>query len=361
MHPAVYRRVCAALTSLIASLLMRRALCWRLRRRCTQLIQANPITRYSTLKERDRPMLSQDSSPVRPRPSARRFRRLHSTCVAALAWLALVPDAVAKPIEYTEIKALASTPPDARLTYGRLPSQFGELWLPKGKGPFPVAVIVHGGCWQAAFSLDHVRSLAAAVRDLGFATWSIEYRRIGEPGGGWPNTLLDVGAGLDHLRVVAKTYPLDLQRVTVLGHSAGGHLALWAAARADMKPTSALHTALPLPVHHVIGLAAISDLTAYAAGTSDCAAATVALLGGAPAQVPSRYREAQGIVPTSIPVTLVHGAEDTIVSPALSLDYVSRAHRSNVTLVSVGDAGHFDVISPLTPAWKHIAAALQAD
>ena len=156
-----------------------------------------------------------------------------------------------------------------------------ELRLPKGPGPHPVVILVHGGCWQAPWGFDHVRSLAAALTAEGYATWSLEYRRLGDPGGGWPGTFEDVARGADHLREAAKAHPLDLDRVVALGHSAGGQLALWLAARPRLPAGSPLHAAQPLRLRGVVSLAGITDLRAGAEG-GVCGDAIPQLLGGPP-------------------------------------------------------------------------------
>src|SRR5215470_13314808 len=120
---------------------------------------------------------------------------------------------------------------DHRIAYGPNEFQFGELRLPKGEGRSPVAIVIHGGCWMSEYGLSYMGHLSAALTEAGVATWSVEYRRIGNKGGGWPGTFEDVSRAADHLRTLAKTYPLDLSRVIATGHSAGGHLALWLAAR----------------------------------------------------------------------------------------------------------------------------------
>lgn len=132
----------------------------------------------------------------------------------------------------SDVNALPSKPPDARIFYGRDPLQFGDLRLPKGSGPHPVAIVIHGGCWLSAMAdLRNTAALADALRDNGVATWNIEYRREDSPGGGWPGTFQDVAHAADFLRQIALKYSLDLGRVVALGHSSGGHLALWLAAR----------------------------------------------------------------------------------------------------------------------------------
>src|SRR5262245_35551596 len=122
-------------------------------------------------------------------------------------------------------------PADHRITYGSNEFQFGELRLPKGAGPHPVALVIHGGGWMSQYGLSYMGHMGVALTEVGLATCSIEYRRVGNQGGGWPVTFEDASRAADHLRTIAKTYPLDLNRVVAVGHSAGGHLALWLAAR----------------------------------------------------------------------------------------------------------------------------------
>ena len=128
-----------------------------------------------------------------------------------------------------DLDHLVAPPAEARISYGDDALQFGELRLPDGPGPHPVAIVIHGGCWLGEFDLTHIGTLAEALNEEGIAAWVIEYRRIGNPGGGWPGTFEDVARGADHLRKIAKEHPLDLDRVIAVGHSAGGHLALWLA------------------------------------------------------------------------------------------------------------------------------------
>ena len=143
---------------------------------------------------------------------------------------------------------------DHRITYGDDPSQFGDLFLPQGDGPHPVLFLLHGGCWRAPYGLEPVGQMARTLADAGLAVWSLEYRRLGN-GGGWPHTFLDVAHGADLLRELATTYPLDLTQVVVAGHSAGGHLALWSAARPQLPADSPIYTPDPLPFQAVVALA----------------------------------------------------------------------------------------------------------
>jgi len=138
-----------------------------------------------------------------------------------------------------DVDALPSRTPQLVARYGADSLQFGELRLPPGRGPFPVAVVIHGGCWTVGFAtVRNTAPLASALVDQGIATWNIEYRQVGNPGAGWPGTFLDVGAGIDYLRTLADRYALDLRRVVLVGHSAGAHLALWGAGRPQLAPAS---------------------------------------------------------------------------------------------------------------------------
>lgn len=144
-----------------------------------------------------------------------------------------------------------SLPADHRIPYGPDASQFGDLWLPLRESqtsiptPHPLIVFFHGGWWKSAYDLGHASHLCAAFRRAGIAVWSIEYRRVGFTGGGWPHTFHDATAGLDFVTKLAKRYPLDPSRVITAGHSAGGHLALWVAGRYHINARSELF--LPRP------------------------------------------------------------------------------------------------------------------
>ena len=262
-----------------------------------------------------------------------------------------------------DLLKLQAPPADQRIAYGADPLQFGELRLPAGKGPHPVAVVIHGGCWQAAFGLDHIGSLSAALAQAGVAAWTIEYRRVGNPGGGWPGTFQDVGRGVDHVRELAKKYPLDLKRVVVMGHSAGGHLALWVAARPRLPKDSPLASTNPMPLRGAISLAGVPDLRQGAA-QHVCGNAVEQLLGGSATQVPDRYRQGSPaeLLPLSVPQVLLHGALDSIVPPAFSEAHVAAARKAGdpVRLQILPNAGHFELIAPKSAAWPAVLEAVQS-
>src|SRR5262245_27030238 len=204
--------------------------------------------------------------------------------------------------------ANAVVPPAAqRLTYGSDPLQFGELRLPSTPGPHPVAIVVHGGCWVAKLenyeerdiAIDHMRPFAAALTDVGVATWNIEYRRVGNPGGGWPGTFLDVAHAADFIKTMAEKNQLDLTRVIAIGHSAGGHLAMWLAARPKLPKSSELYLSNPLSLSGVVNLDGPSDLKAFFSRQSGCRSPAspvmTNLIGGSPDEQPERYRAASPI------------------------------------------------------------------
>lgn len=250
-----------------------------------------------------------------------------------------------------------AAPPTARLAYGPEPDQFGDLRLPAGDGPFPVAIVIHGGFWRARFNLEFMGHFAQALTDQGFATWSIEYRRIGQPGGAYPGTLLDTGLAADHLRKLAAEYPLDLQRVLATGHSAGGHLAFWLAARPQIAATDPLYNPDPLPLQGAISLAGVTNLRrGFELNLSDGVVGE--LLGGGPDQYPERYYGASPseLLPLGVPQVLIHGEEDTTVPFIISQEYFEKADLLGdpVKLVGLPGTDHFEVIDPKAKEWAVI-------
>ncbi len=268
----------------------------------------------------------------------------------------------ADPITWHEVQALPRPAADHRIEYGDGEFRFGELRLPTGDGPFPVVVLIHGGCWLAEFDLDYMASTGAALVDDGVAIWTLEYRRIGNPGGGWPGTFEDVARGVDHLRVLAQRFPLDLDRVVLAGHSAGGHLALWLAARHVLPEASPLYAPDPLGVRGVVSLAGITDLVSYGAGPRDCNAAVARLIGGSPDEFPRRYVDGNpaALLPLGIPTRLVQGGLDPIVAVEQARDFRSAAEAKgdDSRLLLIEGAGHFDLTAPSTAAWPTVRKAI---
>ena len=202
--------------------------------------------------------------------------------------------------------------------------------------------------------------MSAALTDAGVATWNIEYRRIGDPGGGWPGTFEDAAAAIDHLREIKDFYPLDLDRVVTTGHSAGGHLALWLAARHRLKP-GAPGSVDPLPVQGVVSLAGATDLVAGEQG-GFCGDAIPRLLGGTAEEQPARYGIAspQALLPLGVPQVLANGLEDPIADPRYSRDYAAAAQAlgDKARFVGLSEAGHFELVAPGTSAWTAVQSEI---
>jgi acetyl esterase/lipase len=250
------------------------------------------------------------------------------------------------------------TPPAE--AYGPEPDRFGELWRPAGAGPWPVVALLHGGFWRAGRTLELMRPLAADLAGRGFAAWNLEYRRVGQPGGGWPGTCEDVAAGLDHLAGLAGRAPLDLDRLVVAGHSAGGHLALWSAARPGLPP-GAPGAAPQVVPWLAVSLAGVCDLHAGAAdGIGEDAVA--GFLGATPDQAPERYRLAspRSRLPLGVRQLLVHGDVDPRVPVEQSRAYAAAAAAAGdpVELVELAGVDHMAVIDPASPAWAEVSHRL---
>ncbi len=266
-----------------------------------------------------------------------------------------------------ELAALPSRPPDWRIPYGVDSSQYGEVRIPAGTGPHPLVVLIHGGCFKATYATaQYFGATADALKADGIATWNIEYRRLGEPGSGWPGTYLDVGRAVDHVRAIAGEYHLDLGRVAVVGHSAGGHLAMWTAARRRLPAASELYAPDPLPVRGVMNLAGPVDMTANIQGYETLCRDTVitSLLGGTPAAVPDRYAQASAIklLPLAIPQVIVLGSHEDFVPLPLVDAYVQAATEAGdqVRRILIAGAGHFEIASPLSFTWPQVKSAIQS-
>ena len=227
--------------------------------------------------------------------------------------------------DFDAVLALPSGQPDARFSYGPAASQFAESWLPAdGTTPAPVVVLIHGGCWLSDYTIEHSHPAATALRDAGFAVWNVEYRRSGEPGGGFPGSVDDIRriiALLDESPPAA----IDTGRRVIAGHSAGGHLALLAATG-----------------HPVIALAPIIDIADYARGEGSCNAAAVRFMGGTPVQLPDAYRQATPAV----------GAGDAVFMGSLDTIVPARPEYLPAGMKRWPEAGHFDWIHPGTEAWQ---------
>lgn len=269
-----------------------------------------------------------------------------------------------KTLSWGELTKMPLPPAGERVKYGDLRQQFGELRLPQGDGPFPVVVVIHGGCWQASFDYVYMTRLAAWLTERGVATWTIEYRRLGDDGGGWPGTFQDVAVAADALRDLPTKSRLDLQRVYAAGHSAGGQLALWLASRSKLPRDSELFRENPLPIRGVLGLAAITDLAQYRIGPEkSCHSSVEPLLGGTPDSVARRYAETSPIerLPLATRQVFVQGEKDPIVSAASVRKYAAAAKEAgdHADVLSVPTAGHFETSVPVATTEAALAEALQ--
>ena len=250
-----------------------------------------------------------------------------------------------------------------RLAYNTGTFQSGELYLPAQPGPYPVVILIHGGYWRSHFGLDLMHGLARDLVARQIAVWNIEYRRVGNPGGGWPGTFLDVAQAADYLRTIATTYELDLARVIPIGHSAGGHLALWLAARSHIPAHSSIYPhEHPQTLSGAISLAGVINLEmAYQLHLSNDA--VVGLLGGTLEQTPERYIAASpaALLPLHIPQVLIHGTADANVPIEVSQAYGAAARAAGDTIISLEPAGvdHFDIINPATKIWEATVQELE--
>jgi len=244
-----------------------------------------------------------------------------------------------------DILQLPPPPADARIPYGTDQYQFGEIRLPKGKGPFPLVMNIHGGFWRSSYDLAHAGHLCAALTARGLTTWNVEYRRVGNSGGGWPGTFEDIRNAYRFAPQLAKRYAVDPAKMLVMGHSAGGQLALCLAAH---EPT----------LHRVVSLAGVVDLQqAWEQHLGNNA--VVDFLGGKPSEVPEHYAEADPMkltFPRSTIQWLIHGAADDVVPPYFSRNYTQAKQQAgdDVHYLEISTAGHFELIDPRSRAWPKV-------
>ena len=259
------------------------------------------------------------------------------------------------PADSRDVLTRPAPAPDATVAYGDHPEQVADLRRPAGTGPArPLVIVVHGGFWRAEYDRSHTGPMAAALAALGHPVAQVEYRRTGQPDGGWPHTLTDVLTGVAALpELAAAAMPNRVAPVPpiLVGHSAGGHLALYVAAHA------------PAAVGGVLALAPVADLAeAYRLDLD--AGAVAALLGGGPADVPDRYAAADpsALVPIRVRSVVVHGALDRQVPVTMSRAWIAaaRAAGSPATLVELPECEHFGLIAPDSAAWPRVVDALRS-
>jgi acetyl esterase/lipase len=260
------------------------------------------------------------------------------------------PDLMGRPLP----KATAS------VAYGPDPLQVAEVWRPDGKGPFPTVLMIHGGCWRSGLSNLHIMDYAAEdLRQRGIAVWNIEYRGVDRPGGGYPGTFQDVNAAADALMAHGSEYGLKTKGIVVLGHSAGGQLALWLAARRKTPATSPLHDPKRLDIVWTVSLGGLPDLATAKEG---CGEKTVArLLAGSNRADPLDDTSPASLLPTPAARMLIHGGRDDTAPPSQGKAYVAKARAAGdirAWSYAIPGEGHVEEIAPGSRTWAAVTAGL---
>ena len=251
--------------------------------------------------------------------------------------------------DYQQFSTVA---PDFRYPYGDHAQQFGELTLPEAPPPHPVIVLIHGGGYREIYDLRPLGRVVAALAQAGFAVWNIEYRRFGN-GGEYPQMFLDVAAAADYLKQIAETHQLDLGRVISMGHSAGGHLALWLAGRRRIEPSSPIFTRAPLPIQAVLALAPLADVSAGSESELS-SEALLAVMGGRASRAPQAYRNGSpsALIPLGAPQVIIVGSEDrAMLANAKQYADAAAAAGDEVDLQIIAGVGHFEIVAVETAAW----------
>jgi acetyl esterase/lipase len=290
--------------------------------------------------------------------------RLHVKPLALAAALALAACAMAEPgppppparlMTWPDLLGRPRPQPTATIAYGADPLQVADLWLPAGPGRHPVVLMVHGGCWQSEIADRTIMNwIAEDLRRRGIAVWNIDYRGVDRPGGGYPGTFQDVAAAADALRARAAHYRLDLSRLVAIGHSAGGHLALWLAGRSRLPRGSPLRSARPLPIREAISLGGLPDLEEAARSENGCGNAVIGRLTSghfADTSVPR-------LAPLGLKQVLINGRQDRIIPVAYAEGYAApmRAAGDDVRVRMIDRTGHVELVAPESAAW---AAAVE--
>lgn len=282
--------------------------------------------------------------------------------LALLFSLALAACAMSQPparlMTWPDLLGRPRPGPTATLSYGSDPLQVADIWVPEGAGPHPVVLMVHGGCWQTDIADRTIMNwIANDLRGRGLAVWNIDYRGVDRPGGGYPGTFQDTAAAADSLRAHASEYRLDLSRIVAIGHSAGGHLALWLAGRPKLPQGSPLRTIDPLPIHEVISLGGLPDLEEAARSENGCGNEVIGRLTGA------RYADTSvpRLGPLGVRQVLINGVQDRIIPTAYAQGYAApmRALGDDVRVRMIDRTGHVELIAPESAAWATAVAEIE--
>ena len=273
------------------------------------------------------------------------------------------PAGVGRLMEWGDLTGRPRPTGATRIVYCADPLQHVDLWKPAGKGPYPVVLMVHGGCWQTDVADASLMDWAAAdLATRGIAVWNIEYRGVDRAGGGWPGTFQDVAAAADMLGARGKALGLKTERIVAIGHSAGGHLALWLAQRPRLARTSVLWRAHPLKLSTAISIGGLPDLEAASVAPGNtCGTETVdRLVGARTAARPDVYAETSPArtMPPAVPTVLINAARDRIAPPAFAAAYAGKAG-GRIQVVTVPDEGHAELIAPGSRAWAVAVAAIE--
>lgn len=300
-----------------------------------------------------------------PLSSGKMWRwRLAALAAYNIAIMPASPIAAAPVMQYADFQKLPQPPAPRVIAYGRDPLQHIELWRPAGNAIVPVILLIHGGCWQTGVAKANImHRMADAFVRRGAAVWNVEYRGVDVPGGGYPGTFQDVAAAADLLRDRGAALRLDLHRVVAVGHSAGGHLALWAAGRARIGRNSPLWAEHPLALTGVVSLGGLPDLKdARTAAADACGADTIdRLVGPTTAAHPDPFADTSpvALAPLGVPQILLSGAADVIAPPKFADGYAAKVKGAGdiVSIETIPAQGHFELITPGTPAGNAVIKA----